>query len=237
MILDQQKIGRYIAEKRKGLGLTQKQLAQKLDMSDKSVSKWERGVCLPDASKYSELCEILGIRISEFFAGADIPTEAVAEQSEKSLIRAAEDERRYRRKITHLTAGMIASVSVFALLILSACFYLYCSNHPVIALQRGHAKPDGSLEYFFCVEAERLGIPMSWKAKAESRAFAMWNKSVFDGLYTGYPECRITVSGKTDDGKTTLRYTGTVTDENGNELPFEEENTFEIKMDLTGLNQ
>ena len=44
------KIGRYIAEKRKSLGLTQRQLAEKLGKSDKSVSKWERGICLPDVS-------------------------------------------------------------------------------------------------------------------------------------------------------------------------------------------
>ena len=46
--MDLVKIGKYIAGKRKDLGMTQKQLAEKLGMSDKSVSKWERGVCLPD---------------------------------------------------------------------------------------------------------------------------------------------------------------------------------------------
>ena len=50
--MDLIKIGKYIAEKRKALGLTQKQLAEKLNMSDKSVSKWERGICLPDVSIY-----------------------------------------------------------------------------------------------------------------------------------------------------------------------------------------
>lgn len=59
--MDQKKIGKYIAEKRKALGFTQVQLAEKLNMSNKSVSKWERGVCLPDVSLYSKLCEILGI--------------------------------------------------------------------------------------------------------------------------------------------------------------------------------
>ena len=77
---------------------------------------------------------------------------------------------------------------------------------------------------------------MSWKAKAESRAFAMWSKSVFDGLYCGYENCHITVSGEVKGGKTTLRYAGTVTDQNGNEIPFEEESTFAIRMDLTALN-
>ena len=234
--MEQEKIGRYIAEKRKSLGLTQKQLAQKLNMSDKSVSKWERGVCLPDVSVYSELCEILGIRISEFFAGEDIPAESVAEHSEKSLMQAAEEGHRYRKRIRHLTAGILAAAALFAVLLLSGCFYLYCSNHPVMILQRGHAKSDGSLEFIACMETDRFGIPMSWKAKAESRAFAMWNKSVFDGLYYGYDECRITVSGEVRNGKTTLRYTGTVTDSDGNEIPFAEESTFAVKMDLTGLN-
>ena len=70
--MDLIKIGKYIAGKRKGLGLTQKQLAEKLGMSDKSISKWERGVCLPDVSVYMELCAILGISINEFLAGEDI---------------------------------------------------------------------------------------------------------------------------------------------------------------------
>ena len=53
--MDLVKIGKYIAGKRKALGMTQKQLAEKLNMSDKSVSKWERGICLPDAVSYTHL--------------------------------------------------------------------------------------------------------------------------------------------------------------------------------------
>lgn len=64
--MDLIKIGTYIAGKRKALGMTQKQLAEQLGMSDKSVSKWERGICLPDVALYAELCQILGISINEF---------------------------------------------------------------------------------------------------------------------------------------------------------------------------
>ena len=67
--MDQKKIGLFIATCRKKKGLTQKQLAEKLSVTDKSVSKWERGIHLPDASLYIPLCEILGITISEFFLG------------------------------------------------------------------------------------------------------------------------------------------------------------------------
>ena len=70
--MDQVKIGNYIAEKRRDLGMTQMQLAEKLGMSDKSVSKWERGVCLPDVSVYESLCKNLGISINEFLAGEDL---------------------------------------------------------------------------------------------------------------------------------------------------------------------
>ena len=79
--MDLIKIGKYIAEKRKELGMTQKQLAEKLGMSDKSVSKWERGVCLPDVSVYSDLCRVLGIGIHEFLAGEDILQEEITQKS------------------------------------------------------------------------------------------------------------------------------------------------------------
>ena len=67
--MDTVKIGKYIAQKRKNLGLTQRDIAEQLGMSDKSVSKWERGVCLPDVSVYMELCRIIGISLNEFIAG------------------------------------------------------------------------------------------------------------------------------------------------------------------------
>lgn len=85
--MDLIKIGKYIAAKRKALGLTQKQLAEKLNMSDKSVSKWERGICLPDVTVYLELCEILGISINEFLAGEDIPKETIEQKAKKILFR------------------------------------------------------------------------------------------------------------------------------------------------------
>ena len=84
--MDQIKIGKYIAEKRKALGLTQVELADKLGMSNKSVSKWERGVCLPDVSLYMELCSILGISINEFLAGEDIEPVNIEKKSEENII-------------------------------------------------------------------------------------------------------------------------------------------------------
>lgn len=114
--MDLVKIGKYIAEKRKALGLTQKQLAEKLGMSDKSVSKWERGVCLPDVSVYLELCKILGITINEFLAGEDISEENLTEKAEDNLIQVAKDSK-HRQK--HLK-GMIAVLALTAVLAIAA---------------------------------------------------------------------------------------------------------------------
>ena len=67
--MDQEKIGKFIAECRKKKGLTHVQLAEKLGTTDKSISKQENGVCLPDSSQYETLCNILNITINELFVG------------------------------------------------------------------------------------------------------------------------------------------------------------------------
>lgn len=116
--MDLIKTGKYIADKRKSLGLTQKQVAEKLGMSDKSVSKWERGgICLPDVSVYITLCDMLGISINEFFAGEDIREENYIQKSEDNLIRIAKDS---KYKIKNLKRSIIG----LALIVLITSFSL-----------------------------------------------------------------------------------------------------------------
>ena len=105
--MDLIKIGKYIAEKRKALGLTQKQLAEQLGMSDKSVSKWERGICLPDVSVYMELCGILGISINEFLAGEDISEENIVKIAEDNLIQVAKDSKAKQKNLKVIIAVMV----------------------------------------------------------------------------------------------------------------------------------
>lgn len=112
--MDLIKIGKYIAGKRKDLGLTQRQLADKLGMSDKSVSKWERGVCLPDVALYSDLCGILGISINEFLAGEDIPQESVVQKSEENIIGVATASKHRQKKLKSVI-GILLAVSIIAL--------------------------------------------------------------------------------------------------------------------------
>ena len=112
--MDLKKIGIYIAGKRKEAGMTQKQLAEKLGMSDKSVSKWERGICLPDVSVYMELCDILGISINEFLAGEDIAAENVVRQSEENLIEITKDGKDKQKRLRRILGVMCVLVAILA---------------------------------------------------------------------------------------------------------------------------
>ena len=67
--MDQIKIGKFISLKRKEKNITQKQLAEKLNITDRAVSKWENGISMPDAGLISELCEILDITVNDLFCG------------------------------------------------------------------------------------------------------------------------------------------------------------------------
>ena len=119
--MDLVKIGKYIAGKRKALGMTQKQLAEKLNMSDKSVSKWERGICLPDVSVYMELCGILGISINEFLAGEDIDAENVEKKSEDNIIQVTKDSKKKQKNLKSILA-VVTTFAVIMVLVLGVVF-------------------------------------------------------------------------------------------------------------------
>ena len=69
--MNQTEIGKFIAKCRKEKKLTQAQLAEKLNITDRAVSKWETGKSMPDSSIMLELCEILGITVNELLSGEE----------------------------------------------------------------------------------------------------------------------------------------------------------------------
>ena len=84
--MDQVKIGSFIKEIRKEKGLTQEKLAEKLDVSQKSVSRWETGKTMPDLSLYEPLCEVLGIQVSELLYAKRMSNDEQAAQGEKTAL-------------------------------------------------------------------------------------------------------------------------------------------------------
>lgn len=120
--MDLVKIGKYISEKRKNLGMTQKQLAEKIGMSDKSVSKWERGICLPDVSLYFDLCSILGISINEFLAGEDIIHENLEKKSEENIISVVTDSKRKQKSLKYIICALLI-LSILTTAVIATSLY------------------------------------------------------------------------------------------------------------------
>ena len=84
--MDQIKIGRFISKKRKEKGLTQMLLAEKLNVSDRAVSKWENGRSMPDSSIMLDLCNILGITVTDLLYGEVVTVDNYNKDMEKKLI-------------------------------------------------------------------------------------------------------------------------------------------------------
>ncbi len=84
--MEQTKIGRFIAKCCENKNLTQERLAEKLGTTNKSISKWENGICLPDSSLYEPLCEVLNVSINELFAGQKIEDDNYKSVADKNLL-------------------------------------------------------------------------------------------------------------------------------------------------------
>lgn len=83
--MDTKQIGNYIAKKRKEQKMTQEDLANKLGITNKAVSKWENGKCMPDISLFEEICSLLNISLNELMAGKDLEEKQLRDASEQTI--------------------------------------------------------------------------------------------------------------------------------------------------------
>ena len=123
--MDQLKIGKFIADCRKRKNLTQMQLAEKLGITDKAVSKWERGVAMPDTSIMLELCDILSISVNELLSGERINMENDNQKTEQLLLDMAKELEKKNKAIwSSMWAIMIISITVLIAGIFIAAFLI-----------------------------------------------------------------------------------------------------------------
>ena len=113
--MDQIKIGRFIAERRKKASLTQMQLAEKLGITDKAISKWERGIAMPDTSIMLKLCDILGISVNELLCGEKIDMENNNQKNEQLFLEMAKELEK-KNKTVWTSMWIIMGVSIIGLL-------------------------------------------------------------------------------------------------------------------------
>lgn len=117
--MNQEKIGKFIAENRKLKKMTQVELAEKLGVSDRSISKWENGRCMPDLSLFEPLCKELGITINELLSGEKIKNEEYQKELEKNIVNTIDYSQKQiesqKRRISYIIMiiGILISLSAF----------------------------------------------------------------------------------------------------------------------------
>ena len=116
--MDQIKIGRFIAENRKEKNLTQMQLAEKLGITDRAVSKWETGKSLPDASIMLELCGLLGITVNDLLCGEVVSMNSFNEKSEKVLLDMVRQKEQSDKRLLKIEVilGVVSAVFLFGMI-------------------------------------------------------------------------------------------------------------------------
>lgn len=160
--MNQVKIGKFIASKRKEQGLTQLQLAEKLCITDRAVSKWETGKSLPDASLMPELCKLLKITINDLLCGEVVPVENYNEKVEKALLEMVKKEEMQNKKLMMYenVIGFGSTIS-FLIQVLVAVFFVKNTTAQIILF---------ILAFAFLI----IGVSFALKIEAE----------------TGYYECQ-----------------------------------------------
>lgn len=112
--MDQVKIGRFIAQRRRQANLTQMQLAEKLSITDRAVSKWETGKAMPDTSIMLPLCRILNISVNDLLSGEVITMEHYNQELENHLLEMAKQKEEADKKLLHLEI----LIGIFSIIIL-----------------------------------------------------------------------------------------------------------------------
>ena len=160
--MDLIKIGKFIADCRKDKKITQEQLAEKLYITDRAVSKWERGLSLPDADKMLDLCNILDINVNELLNGEKIDMKNYEKKTEELLIELAKQEELKNRRL--ITDMWILTTTAFI-------FYFALIGMSSVALKEGPL-----LGAIICIATIILLIVFFYGFKLEVEA--------------GYYECR-----------------------------------------------
>ena len=110
--MNQMKIGRFIADERKRKGYTQKQLSEKLEISDKTISKWERGNGFPEVSLLLPLCNELEITVNELLSGERVSEEDYLKKAEENMVNLVREAQESKKKI--ILSAMAAGLTIIA---------------------------------------------------------------------------------------------------------------------------
>ncbi len=120
--MDQIRIGKFIAQCRKNRNLTQMQLAEKLSITDRAVSKWENGKSMPDSSIMLELCELLDITVNDLLCGEVVAMDNYNKELENSLLEMIKEKESSDKRLLTLewVIGILSLIILFVPIAVSA---------------------------------------------------------------------------------------------------------------------
>ena len=120
--MDQVKIGKFIAECRKKTNLTQMQLAEKLNITDRAISKWETGKSLPDSSIMLDLCDVLSISVNDLLCGEVVTMDNYNKELENNLLEMIKQKEQADKRLLSVEVfiGITATIVLFALIFVAA---------------------------------------------------------------------------------------------------------------------
>jgi len=185
-MLDLIKTGSFISEMRKEKGLTQKQLADQVGVSDKAVSRWETGKGLPDTSIMPELCKALDINVNELLSGERLNAEAYSGKAEEimvSLVKDVQDNKNDRKSvILGLVLGFVLlMLGLVAIVTVSGCEVVYFLDIPsavfVLAIQLIVLGAGGQMKSF--MEAFKLIFGKKIEIKKQSKKLNVIDKAYY----------------------------------------------------------
>lgn len=168
--MDQIKIGKFIAERRKSLNLTQMQLAEKLGITDRAISKWENGKAMPDSAIMLELCEILQISVNDLLHGEVISMENYNKELENTLVDLVNQKVKNDKRLLDLQVVMcVTSIAYYLAMIVLAAYLpmavwlrivlIVAGLVPVIVCIAFAMKIEQIAGYYECKECKHRYVP------------------------------------------------------------------------------
>ncbi len=190
--MDQLKIGKFIAQCRKQNNLTQMQLAEKLNITDRAVSKWERGKSLPDVAIMLDLCALLKITVNDLLSGEVVEMDNYNEELEKTLLEMVKQKEESDKRLLTLeiVIGIVSAAYFFTLVFIAS--YLEMGDWLRLVLILGGLTPFLIVTFFALKIEQTAGY---YECKECKHRYVPTYKSVFIAphinrtRYMKCPEC------------------------------------------------
>ena len=171
--MDQQKIGKFIAQRRKAQGLTQIQWAEQLNITDRAVSKWETGKAMPDTSIMLELCDLLQISVNDILNGEIVSPESYSPKLEQRLLDVlAQKEATTKRLMRQTLLSLVLIFLLYAVCLVTAYLtpieYLWISDILFLlallctALGTYISVSSRTIGFFQCSACSHTYTPTAW---------------------------------------------------------------------------